>query len=175
MSSLLFRECKWTHRRRGTEFSSEGRQSSRDNELVSLDRTSGSRLDNMCYFTIDKVNFDHSGDWECTLYSGCEYEEELDSSGDYDYNSGGFFQGRRRRQVEDRRCKSPGCRNDGYCDNQASQVVTVGVFSRQDIGALPAQRVYHANAGDQVTLKAVLTSVLFLSDNSPNNGNALWS
>ena len=39
MSSLLFRECKWTHRRRGYEFSSEGRQSSRDNEVVSLDRT----------------------------------------------------------------------------------------------------------------------------------------
>ena len=114
-------------------------------------------MDNMCYFTIDQVNFDHSGDWECTLYSDCEDEMEYDSSGDYDYNPGGFFQGRKRRQVEDRRCKSPGC-NDGYCNNQAAQRVKVGVFSRQDIGALPAQSVYHANAGDQVTLKAILAS-----------------
>ena len=129
----------------------------------------------MCYFTIDSVNFDQAGDWECTLYSDCE-DQDYDREEDFgDNNDGEGFFGRRRRQVEDRRCKSPGCRNDGYCDNQASQVVTVGVFSRQDIGALPAQRVYHANAGDQVTLKAVLTSVLFLSDNSPNNGNALWS
>ena len=151
---MLCRECKWTHRRRGLEFSSEGRQTSRDNELVTLDRTGGSSLDNMCYFTIDTVSFDHSGDWECTLYSDCEdlyTDSEFDSSGDYDYNQGGFFQGRRRRQVEDRRCKSPGCRNDDYCNNQATQKVNIGVFSRQDIGALPAQSVYHANAGDQVT------------------------
>ena len=55
--------------------------------------------------------------------------------------------------MEDRRCKSPGCRNDDYCNNQATQKVNIGVFSRQDIGALPAQSVYHANAGDQVTFQ----------------------
>ena len=100
--------------------------------------------------------------------------EYLHPGNDYEYNSGGFFDGRkrrqaeesgvqhddrRRRQVEDRRCKSPGCRNDGYCNNQASQRVNIGVFSRQDIGALGAQSVYHANAGDQVNTEIYTTDI----------------
>ena len=109
----------------------------------------------MCYFTIDSVNFDQAGDWECTLYADCE-DQEYDREEDFGSNDNdgeGFF-GRRRRQVEDRRCKAAGCRNDGYCNNQAAQTVNIGVFSRQDIGALPAQRVYHANAGQEVSLSS---------------------
>ena len=113
--------------------------------------TQGSSLDNMCYFTIDSVNFDQAGDWECTLYSDCEdQEEDREENFGTEDDGEGFF-GRKRRQVEDRRCKASGCKNDDYCNNQATQTVNIGVFSRQDIGALPAQRVYHANAGDEVS------------------------
>lgn len=116
-----------------------------------LPKMQGSSLDNMCYFTINSVNFDQAGDWECTLYSDCEeLNDREEEFGPDDTDSEGFF-GRRKRQVEDRRCKAAGCRNDGYCNNQATQTVNIGVFSRQDIGALPAQRVYHANAGEEVS------------------------
>merc|ERR1719219_2795673 len=105
-SGAEIKECKWTHRRRGYEFSSEGRQSSRDNEVVSLDRTKGSSVDNMCYFTINSVNFDQAGDWECTLYSDCEELYDREEEFGQDDNDGEGFFGRRRRQVEDRRCKA---------------------------------------------------------------------
>ena len=148
-------QCKWKHTRRGFEFSSDGGTSSRDNEIVSLGRTPDSRLDNMCYFTINSVSYDHNGDWECTLYSECD-----DTDHDDDGTEDGFFQGRRRRQVRDRRCKAadPDCSKDDYCNNQASQIVRVGVFSQDDIGIVSAQSTYHANVGTKASLNDRLHS-----------------
>ena len=102
----------------------------------------------MCYFTINSVSYDHNGDWECSLYSECD---DADNSAD-DGVEDGFFPGRRRRQVRDRRCKAadPDCTKDDFCNNQASQTVRVGVFSQDDIGIVSAQSTYHANVGSQV-------------------------
>ena len=120
----------------------------RDNEVVSLGKTPGSRLNNMCFFTINNVNYDHNGDWECSLFANCE---EGDFRNDDDDT---FFDGRRRRkrQVLDRRCKAADCGRDSYCDNQASEDVKVGVFSADDIGVVGAQEVYHANVGNEVMI-----------------------
>ena len=140
-------QCKWMNKRRGLEYHSEDITSSRDNEVVSLGKTPGSRLNNMCFFTINNVNYDHNGDWECSLYADCEEggarTEDVDT----------FFDGRRRkRQVLDRRCKAADCNSDSFCDNQASEDVKVGVFSQDDIGVVGAQDVYHANVGNEASL-----------------------
>ena len=142
----FFSQCKWTNKRRGTEYTSDGGTSSRDNEIVTLGRTPGSRLDNMCYFTINTVSYDHSGDWECSLYAECDSDTDTDDQVD-------FFQGRRKRQVRDRRCKAedPNCRNGDYCSNMATQTVKIEVLSQDDIGVVPAQQTYHANVGSKVS------------------------
>ena len=145
-SGLEISECKWMNKRRGLEYHSEDRTSSRDNEVVSLGKTPGSRLNNMCYFTINNVAYEHNGDWECSLYASCDEggarSEDVDT----------FFEGRRRRrQVLDRRCKAADCGSDSYCDAQASETVQVGVFSQDDIGVVGAQEIYHANVGNEVT------------------------
>ena len=140
-------QCRWRHKRRGLEYSSEEATSSRDNQEVSLGKTPGSRLNNMCFFTINNVNYDHNGDWECSLYANCE---EADVRGE---DEDAFFDGRRRkRQVLDRRCKAADCGADSYCHNQASEDVKVGVFSPDDIGVVGAQEVYHANVGNEVVV-----------------------
>ena len=116
----------------------------RDNEVVSLGKTPGSRLNNMCFFAINNVNYDHNGDWECSLFANCDSRNEDEDT---------FFDGRRRkRQVLDRRCKASDCGRDSFCDNQASEDVKVGVFSTDDIGVVGAQEVYHANVGNEASL-----------------------
>ena len=122
----------------------------RDNEVVSLGKTPGSRLNNMCFFTINNVNYDHNGDWECSLFANCEEGDFRNEDEDT------FFDGRRRRkrQVLDRRCKAADCGRDSYCDNQASEDVKVGVFSADDIGVMGAQEVYHANVGNEVMMES---------------------
>ena len=116
----------------------------RDNEVVSLGKTPCSRLNNMCFFTINNVNYDHNGDWECSLFANCDSRNEDEDT---------FFDGRRRkRQVLDRRCKAADCGRDSFCDNQASEDVKVGVFSSDDIGVVGAQEVYHANVGNEASL-----------------------
>ena len=95
---------------RGFEFHSDGGQSSRDNEVVTLGRTPDSSADNMCYFTINTVSYDHDGDWECVLYAECEA-----GAGDTGPEEDGFSRvrgrnteaellARRRRQTMNRRC-----------------------------------------------------------------------
>ena len=104
-------QCKWRSKRvRGFEFHSDGGQSSRDNEVVTLGRTPDSSADNMCYFTINTVTYDHDGDWECVLYAECEA-----GAGDSGLEEDGFSRvrgrnteaellARRRRQTMNRRC-----------------------------------------------------------------------
>ena len=43
-----------------------------------------------------------------------------------------------------------GCTNGDYCQNQSMQTVNIGVFSKDDIGVIPAQNTYHSNVGSQV-------------------------
>ena len=104
-------QCKWRSKRvRGFEFHSDDGQSSRDNEVVTLGRTPDSSADNMCYFTINTVSYDHDGDWECVLYAECEA-----GAGDTGREEDGFSRvrgrnteaellARRRRQTMNRRC-----------------------------------------------------------------------
>ena len=106
-------QCKWRSKRvRGFQFHSDGGQSSRDNEVVTLGRTPDSSADNMCYFTINTVTYDHDGDWECVLYAECEAGA---GAGDSGLEEDGFSRvrgrnteaellTRRRRQTMNRRC-----------------------------------------------------------------------
>ena len=93
---------------RGFEFHSDGGQSSRDNEVVTLGRTPDSSADNMCYFTINTVSYDHDGDWECVLYAECEAGagglEEDGFSRVRGRNTEAELLARRRRQTMNRRC-----------------------------------------------------------------------
>ena len=98
----FFSQCKWTNKRRGQEFSSDEVSGNRVNEEVTLGRTPDSTLDNMCYFTINNVAYDHNGDWECSLYAKCDNMDTETVNNDQN----DFFQGRKKRQVRDRRCKA---------------------------------------------------------------------
>ena len=133
------------------EFDSDTTYGRRDNEEVSIGRSSGSSEDNMCFFTIDSVSKDHAGDWVCTVHGDCEEEEILD---DYDDDDNSFDGKKKRaimdsnqplrikRQTIDRKCKSDDCEK---CENSAMQEVKIEVLDEDEIGAMGAQSVYYAN------------------------------
>ena len=114
------------------EFDSETKYGRRDNEVVSIGRSAGSQKDNMCFFTIDSVNEDHSGDWTCTVYGGCQ-EGEFDDYEDEDDS----FDGKKKRSIKDKKhilrlkrqtrnrtCKSDDC-DEEKCENKDMQKLKI--------------------------------------------------
>ena len=57
-----------------------------------------------------------------------------------------------------------GCTNGDYCQNQSMQTVNIGVFSKDDIGVIPAQNTYHSNVGSQVNTNVSFPPPLFKVD-----------
>ena len=158
-TSSDIQRCKWTNEKDEMEFDSETKYGRRDNEVVSIGRSAGSRKDNMCFFTIDSVNEDHSGDWTCTVYGECK-EGEVDDYEDEDDS----FDGKKKRSIKDKKqilrlkrqtrnrtCKSDDCDKE-KCENKDIQKVKIEVLDENEIGALGAQEVYFANIEYEVSL-----------------------
>jgi len=151
--------CIWANGESGVKFDSETDYGRRDNEVVSIGRSAGSQKDNMCFFTIDNVSEDHSGDWACTVYGKCEEEDS-----DYHEDDDNSFDGKKKRSVKDkkqtlrykrqlrnRRCKSDDCDMEN-CKNRDMQEVKIKVVEEDEIGAMGAQEVYFANIKGKVSL-----------------------